>query len=48
GIPVQQLTADERMLLVGLEERLKERVLLDNLDGSRISGYGSVCGAQLS
>ncbi|GJZ93435.1 chaperone protein ClpD, chloroplastic isoform X2 [Tanacetum coccineum] len=26
GIPVQQLTADERMLLVGLEERLKERV----------------------
>nr|XP_043614965.1 chaperone protein ClpD, chloroplastic [Erigeron canadensis] len=26
GIPVQQLTADERMLLVGLDERLKERV----------------------
>lgn len=26
GIPVEQLTADERMLLVGLDERLKERV----------------------
>ncbi|KAI3759577.1 hypothetical protein L6452_07485 [Arctium lappa] len=26
GIPIQQLTADERMLLVGLDERLKERV----------------------
>ncbi|GJZ61474.1 chaperone protein ClpD, chloroplastic [Tanacetum coccineum] len=30
GIPVQQLTADERMLLVGLEERLKERVCGQN------------------
>ncbi|XP_076898622.1 chaperone protein ClpD, chloroplastic-like [Bidens hawaiensis] len=26
GIPIQQLTIDERMLLVGLDERLKERV----------------------
>ncbi|XP_076893620.1 chaperone protein ClpD, chloroplastic-like [Bidens hawaiensis] len=26
GIPIQQLTVDERMLLVGLDERLKERV----------------------
>ncbi|XP_071709836.1 chaperone protein ClpD, chloroplastic [Rutidosis leptorrhynchoides] len=26
GIPIQQLTADERMLLVGLDQRLKERV----------------------
>ncbi|KVI06118.1 AAA+ ATPase domain-containing protein [Cynara cardunculus var. scolymus] len=26
GIPIQQLTADDRMLLVGLDERLKERV----------------------
>ncbi|KAK9066336.1 hypothetical protein SSX86_013657 [Deinandra increscens subsp. villosa] len=26
GIPIQQLTADERMLLVGLDDRLKERV----------------------
>lgn len=30
GIPVQQLTADERMLLVGLEDRLKERVCGQN------------------
>lgn len=27
GIPVQQLTADERMLLVGLDEQLKKRVV---------------------
>ncbi|OMO52318.1 Chaperonin ClpA/B [Corchorus olitorius] len=27
GIPVQQITADERMLLVGLEEQLKKRVI---------------------
>ncbi|XP_052175717.1 chaperone protein ClpD, chloroplastic isoform X2 [Diospyros lotus] len=27
GIPVQQLTADERMLLVGLDEHLKKRVV---------------------
>lgn len=30
GIPVQQLTADERMVLVGLEDRLKERVCGQN------------------
>ncbi|XP_023744071.1 chaperone protein ClpD, chloroplastic [Lactuca sativa] len=30
GIPIQQLTADERMLLVGLEDRLKERVCGQN------------------
>ncbi|TYH61490.1 hypothetical protein ES332_D07G055700v1 [Gossypium tomentosum] len=27
GIPVQQLTADERMLLIGLDEMLKKRVI---------------------
>lgn len=27
GIPVQKLTADERMLLVGLDEQLKKRVV---------------------
>ena len=27
GIPVQQITADERMLLVGLDEQLKKRVV---------------------
>lgn len=27
GIPVQQLTADERKLLVGLEEELRKRVI---------------------
>ncbi|GAV73406.1 LOW QUALITY PROTEIN: AAA domain-containing protein/Clp_N domain-containing protein/AAA_2 domain-containing protein/Frigida domain-containing protein/ClpB_D2-small domain-containing protein [Cephalotus follicularis] len=27
GIPVQQLTADERLLLVGLDEQLKKRVI---------------------
>lgn len=27
GIPVQKLTADERMFLVGLDEQLKKRVL---------------------
>ncbi|TYJ20501.1 hypothetical protein E1A91_A09G269500v1 [Gossypium mustelinum] len=27
GIPVQQITADERMLLVGLEEQLKKKVV---------------------
>lgn len=27
GIPIQQLTADERMLLVGLEEQLRKRVI---------------------
>lgn len=27
GIPVQKLTADERMLLVGLDELLKKRVV---------------------
>ncbi|XP_031490249.1 chaperone protein ClpD, chloroplastic [Nymphaea colorata] len=27
GIPVQQLTADERLLLIGLEEQLRERVI---------------------
>ncbi|KAE8717451.1 Chaperone protein ClpD [Hibiscus syriacus] len=30
GIPVQQITADERMLLVGLEEQLKKRVIGQN------------------
>ncbi|KAD4889176.1 hypothetical protein E3N88_21249 [Mikania micrantha] len=30
GIPIQQLTADERMLLVGLDDRLKERVCGQN------------------
>lgn len=27
GIPVQQLTADERVLLMGLEEQLRSRVI---------------------
>lgn len=27
GIPVQQITADERMLLMGLEEQLRSRVV---------------------
>lgn len=27
GIPVQQLTADERTILIGLDEQLKERVI---------------------
>ncbi|XP_077212359.1 clp ATPase [Tasmannia lanceolata] len=27
GIPIQQLTADERMLLVGLDEQLRQRVI---------------------
>lgn len=27
GIPIQKLTADERMLLVGLEEQLRKRVI---------------------
>lgn len=27
GIPVQQVTADERMLLLGLEEQLRSRVV---------------------
>ncbi|KAL4285162.1 hypothetical protein GQ457_16G031660 [Hibiscus cannabinus] len=30
GIPVQQITADERMLLVSLEEQLKKRVIGQN------------------